>query len=124
MGYVAANAQRGATMAVRDQEARTMPENVDRATVLRVATLARVRVDEEHVDAIAKQLTRILGYVAVLNEVDTTGVDDATPSVGTRDELRQDQPGSSWSPEKALANASDRQGGFIRVPKVLDQEDA
>ena len=122
MVYVAANAQRSAATVDRDQKTRTMPENVDHQTVLRVATLARIRVDDEQVEAIAKQLTRILEYVEILNEVDTTGVEDATHSVGSQDELRQDQPVTSWSPERALANAPNKQDGFIRVPRVLDQE--
>lgn len=115
-----------------------MPDHVDKETVRHVAKLARIRVADDEVDAIAEQLTKILGYVAVLDEVDTSDVTPTTPAVSSPDTLRADLLGSglesrlesgsgsglSWSSQEALDNAPDQHENFIRVPKVLDQGDA
>ncbi len=101
-----------------------MPEQVDSKTVRHVAQLARIRVADSDVDAVAEQLAKILGFGAVLDELDTSNVALTEPTIAPISALRADNPEASWSSEKALGNASDRCDGFIRVPKVLDQGDA
>ena len=42
--------------------------------VRRIASLARIQVDEEKLPALARELSAILGFVEQLSEVDTTDV--------------------------------------------------
>lgn len=105
-----------------------MSDHVDSETVRHVAKLARIGVADDEVDAIAEHLTKILSYVAVLSEVDTSDVEPATHAIASADALRDDLSGSrsrsGWSSQMALENAPDTHDNFIRVPKVLDQGDA
>ena len=99
-----------------------MGDKLDGSQVRHVAGLARLRLTDEEVGLYAEQLSSILDYVEKLEKLDTSGVPPTAHPLDTRNVLREDVIGESWSPEQALANAPDKQDGFFRVPKVLDQE--
>jgi aspartyl-tRNA(Asn)/glutamyl-tRNA(Gln) amidotransferase subunit C len=48
--------------------------SLDHATVLRIASLARIRVEDHEVEPLCQELNGILGWIEQLNEVDVTGV--------------------------------------------------
>ena len=54
---------------------------LDPATVRRIATLARIRMDDAEVATLAGELNTILGWIEQLNEVDISGVDPLTGGV-------------------------------------------
>ena len=47
--------------------------SVDKSTVARIAQLARIKVPEEDLGALADELSKIVGWVEQLDEVDTEG---------------------------------------------------
>jgi aspartyl-tRNA(Asn)/glutamyl-tRNA(Gln) amidotransferase subunit C len=59
--------------------------------VRHIAKLARLKLSEEEVDVFAGQLTSILGYVDMLREVDTTGVEATAQATGLSNVLRADE---------------------------------
>lgn len=67
-------------------------------------------------------LERILGYVDLLDEVDTTEVEATAHVVPMTTPLRADEPSGELSPESAVANAPAFEGTAFAVPKVLDEE--
>lgn len=94
--------------------------SMDKATVARIATLARIKVPEEEMDRLAGELGQILGWVEQLGEVDTT---DVPPMTGVGDvslPRRKDEVTDGGYPEKVLANAPGAQGGFFTVSKVVE----
>ncbi|MCK4343567.1 MAG: Asp-tRNA(Asn)/Glu-tRNA(Gln) amidotransferase subunit GatC, partial [Phycisphaerae bacterium] len=60
-------------------------------------------------------------YFRILDPVDTEGVEPLAHALPVTNVLREDEPAGSLGSEKALANAPQREQGFFRVPKVLDQ---
>lgn len=52
---------------------------IDRQTVNRVAFLARLKIDEDKIEATENEFNKILNWVEQLNEVNT---DDVEPLVG------------------------------------------
>src|SRR5260221_607422 len=48
---------------------------LDKATVARIATLARIKVPEAVQESLAGELSQILTWIEQLGEVDTTGVE-------------------------------------------------
>ena len=48
--------------------------SIDRDTAARVAKLARIKVEEEALPALANEFNTILGFIEQLNEVDVDGV--------------------------------------------------
>jgi aspartyl-tRNA(Asn)/glutamyl-tRNA(Gln) amidotransferase subunit C len=94
--------------------------SLDHATVRRIASLARVRVEEHEVDNLCHELNGILGWIEQLNEVDVTGIAPLTGAVNMAMTMRDDVVTDGGYPEKILANAPERIGDFFAVPKVVE----
>lgn len=97
--------------------------SLDTATVRRVASLARLHVDDAEVAKLQAELNGILGWIEQLQAVNTEGVEPmAGGSVGTGGalRLREDAITDGGIPEKVLANAPDREGEYFGVPKVVE----
>jgi aspartyl-tRNA(Asn)/glutamyl-tRNA(Gln) amidotransferase subunit C len=92
---------------------------IDKAQVEYVANLARIALSEEEKELFAEQLGKIIEYVEKLNELDTSNVDPMAHATGLKNVFRDDVPGTSLTPEKALADAPDKEDHFFRVPKVV-----
>jgi aspartyl-tRNA(Asn)/glutamyl-tRNA(Gln) amidotransferase subunit C len=93
---------------------------LDPATVRRIATLARIRMDDAEVNRMAGELNSILGWIEQLNEIDISGVDPLTGAAHMALKLREDVVNDGGEPEKILFNAPDRSGDFFAVPKVVE----
>lgn len=88
--------------------------------VAHIAMLARLGLDPEEQAGLGAQLDAILEHVATLQAIDTSEVPE-TAQVGTRVNVwREDEPGSSLSPEEALANAPDREGDHFTVGAIQE----
>ena len=95
-----------------------MPLDIE--TVRKIAFLARIKVPEDELDALAGELSNILGWVEQLYGVDTEGVEPMTSVVEMRLHEREDVVDDGERREDVLANAPDREDGFFAVPKVLE----
>lgn len=89
--------------------------------VRHIAHLARLKLSDEEVARFSAQLSDILGYMATLNEVDTTDVPPTAHTLPVRNVFRTDEVTAGLTLDAALANAPQREGSFFGVPKVLDQ---
>ncbi|RLB70883.1 MAG: Asp-tRNA(Asn)/Glu-tRNA(Gln) amidotransferase subunit GatB [Deltaproteobacteria bacterium] len=97
-----------------------MSEQISREQVRHVAALARLEMDEEELAAYGRDLSDILGYVAKLNEIDTSGVEPTAHVVSMETPFRDDERGESFSHEQALKNAPQREGFYFQVPQVIE----
>ncbi|MDD3089665.1 MAG: Asp-tRNA(Asn)/Glu-tRNA(Gln) amidotransferase subunit GatC [Candidatus Omnitrophica bacterium] len=85
-----------------------------------VAALSRLHLEENKVEAFRTQISRILDYVAQLEEVDTEGVQPTSHVLSSmKNVFREDETKDSLPPDAALANAPERQNDLFRVPKVI-----
>jgi len=89
---------------------------IDRDQVLHVARLARLRLSEEEIDRMAGELSKILGYVEQMNELDLEGVEPTSHVVELQNVLREDVPREGLPRERVLEQAPDVAGGGFRVP--------
>ena len=87
-----------------------------------VAGLARLALAEDEAEAMAKDLEQILGHVRSLDALDTEGVAPTAHGFELSTPLRADHPADPLDPERAVANAPERQGTAFLVPKVLEEE--
>ena len=94
--------------------------SIDRETARRVAKLARIRVEEDALDALAGEFNAILGFVEQLNEVDVEGVEPMTSVTPMRLKRREDVVTEGGQADKILSNAPDAREGFLAVPKVVE----
>jgi aspartyl-tRNA(Asn)/glutamyl-tRNA(Gln) amidotransferase subunit C len=96
------------------------PMSLEPATVRRIATLARIRVEENEVEKLCGELNGILGWIEQLNEVDVTGVEPLTGGARMAMKMRDDVVNDGGYPDKVLGNAPERIGNFYAVPKVVE----
>jgi aspartyl-tRNA(Asn)/glutamyl-tRNA(Gln) amidotransferase subunit C len=95
--------------------------SLDHATVRRIASLARIRVEDHEVENLCQELNGILGWIEQLNEVDVTGIAPLTGAAGQQaNPLRADVVTDGGYPDKILSNAPERIGEFFAVPKVVE----
>ncbi len=97
-----------------------MEKRIDDALVKKVAKLARLDLTDAEVVEFTGQLSAILDYMAKLNELDTTDVQPLAHCLPISNVLREDHVKQSLGTEATLANASQRDGDFFKVPKILD----
>ena len=93
---------------------------IDAATVRRVARLARIREPEDRLEALARELSAILGWIEQLNEIDTDGVEPMTSAVAAKLPMREDVVTDGGDADAILSNAPAKADGFFVVPKVVE----
>jgi aspartyl-tRNA(Asn)/glutamyl-tRNA(Gln) amidotransferase subunit C len=105
--------------------------SLDAATVKRIASLARIRLEEAEVARMQAEINGILGWIEQLREVDTDGVPPVaggyvSPMAGGAPagqpamRMREDKVTDGGQADAILANAPDRQGNYFGVPKVVE----
>jgi aspartyl-tRNA(Asn)/glutamyl-tRNA(Gln) amidotransferase subunit C len=94
--------------------------SLDLATVRRIATLARIHVEDAELPALQTELNGILGWIEQLNEVNVDGVEPLTGAAQMALKMREDVVTDGGYPDKILANAPERAGDFFVVPKVVE----
>lgn len=93
---------------------------LDKATVRKIAYLARIEVPDDQLEALAGELSNILDWVEQLGEVDTDGVAPMASAVEIELPMRADEVTDGGYPEKMLQNAPAATKGFFTVPKVVE----
>ena len=97
-----------------------MPESLTLDQVRAIARLARLELSDDELAHLAPQLGAIVGYVALLREVDTKGVEPLAHALPVQNVFREDSPTESLPREQALANAPKSREGCFAVPAVLE----
>ncbi len=98
--------------------------SLDKATVAKIATLARIKVAAPDLDKMVGELQHILAWVEQLGEVDTTGIEPMASAVEVTLPMRDDSVTDGGYADKIIGNATDPvsvgEGGFFTVPKVVE----
>lgn len=94
--------------------------SLDPATVRRIARLARIRVTDAEAARLQTELSGILNWIAMLNEVNVEGVEPLTGGAQMALKMRDDVVNDGGVTERLLANAPDRAGDYFAVPKVVE----
>ena len=82
-----------------------MPRMIDRDQVLHVARLARLRLAEDELDRMSRELSTVLDHIEKISELDLDGVPPTSHVVDVPNALRPDVPRPSLPREVALQNA-------------------
>lgn len=85
-----------------------------------IANLARLQVTDEEAKSYAKDMSSILEYMELLNEVDTSSVAPLEHVIDLDSRFRKDEAKEPLSHEDALKNAPDADSDYFRVPKVIE----
>ncbi|MGY4790388.1 Asp-tRNA(Asn)/Glu-tRNA(Gln) amidotransferase subunit GatC [Pediococcus pentosaceus] len=99
----------------------TTENNITKKDVEHVATLAKLKFNDEQLEKFTDQIEDIIDLVDTLNEVDTTNVEPTFNVTDQLNRMREDVAVCSNDKEALLANAPETENGFIRVPAILDE---
>lgn len=99
----------------------TTENNITKKDVEHVATLAKLKFNDEQLEKFTDQIEDIIDLVDILNEVDTTNVEPTFNVTDQLNRMREDVAVRSNDKEALLANAPETENGFIRVPAILDE---
>jgi aspartyl-tRNA(Asn)/glutamyl-tRNA(Gln) amidotransferase subunit C len=91
-----------------------------RDQVEHVANLAKLGLTEEEIELYRKQLSAILEYAAILQQLDTEAIPPTATVLPLCNVMRADVPAASLSQEDALANAPAVAAGHFQVRAILE----
>ena len=94
--------------------------SLDKATVAKIAHLARIHVPEQELESLAGDLSTIIDWVEQLAEVETDDVAPMTSAVDLVLRWRADKVNDGDCADDVLANAPEAEHGFYSVPKVVE----
>ncbi|SHM64236.1 aspartyl/glutamyl-tRNA(Asn/Gln) amidotransferase subunit C [Caldanaerovirga acetigignens] len=89
-------------------------------TVEHVANLARLYLSEEEKKEMANTLSSILDYMDKLNELDTANVPPTAHIIPIKNVFREDVVKESLPREEVLKNAPEKERGFFKVPRIIE----
>jgi aspartyl-tRNA(Asn)/glutamyl-tRNA(Gln) amidotransferase subunit C len=94
--------------------------SVTEKEVTKIARLARIEVSPEQKPEIAKKLSTILDWMAVLNEVDTKNIEPLANVHQMAMPLAKDEIKDGNITEEVLKNAPDAKYNYFTVPKMIE----
>jgi aspartyl-tRNA(Asn)/glutamyl-tRNA(Gln) amidotransferase subunit C len=94
---------------------------IDRETVEKVAHLARLELAEDEKEKMIDDMSKILGFMAKLNEIDTSGIEPLVYMTSETNVFRQDVIRQEITHQEALQNAPKHDENYFLVAKVIEK---
>lgn len=100
-----------------------MMQGMEQGDIKRLASLARIAVSDHEAKTLSHDIDAVLAYVSTVSDI--AAANDATKKVGPlHNVLREDavtnQPGEQT--DTLLAEAPHRDGAWLKVKKILNQD--
>jgi aspartyl-tRNA(Asn)/glutamyl-tRNA(Gln) amidotransferase subunit C len=94
--------------------------DIDKKIVSDIAHLARLELNEKQTEEMTSEMSKILGWMEKLSEVDTKNVEPLVHISEEVNVLREDEVKNELDHDRALKNAPNRDSNYFRVPKVIE----
>ena len=95
-------------------------KKVTKETIEHIADLARLNISEAEKGKITLEMEKIISYVDMLNELDTSDIKPMEHVIPIRNILREDVVTGSLGREKLMKNAPSQEDGCYKVPRVVE----
>ena len=93
---------------------------IDTETVLKIARLSRIKINDTDSADIQKDLNRIVEFVKKLSEIDVNGVSEFNFGETHLEDMRQDSVTIEDSADDVLKNTKSKNQDFFTVPKIVE----
>lgn len=93
---------------------------LSREEVETIAELAKLTLTEEEKAIFQEQLSAILDYAEMLQQIDTIGIPPTTSAIPLHNVMRPDERRLHLPHEEALFNAPEAEDGQFKVQAILD----
>ena len=90
-----------------------------RDDITHLATLCALELADDEIDSLRSEIERIIGYIDLLGELDTDGVEPTYQVADLSNVWREDVVESSVAPEVLVGLAKSSDNNSVKVPKVL-----
>lgn len=97
---------------------------INKEQVKHIAKLAKLSFTDDVLKDLTYQLGKIIDMFEMLEEVNTEGVPFTSNVVKTVNVMREDEVYISYSRDELLKNVPEVEDGFIKVPSIIDNEEA
>ena len=93
---------------------------IDTETVLKIARLSRIRINEGEAADIQEDLNRIVEFVKKLGEIDIDGIDEFNFGKTNIEDMRKDSITTYDNTDDILKNTKNKNQDFFAVPKIVE----
>ena len=97
-----------------------MENRISDETMEYVGILAKLELSEEEKEAAKQDMSRMLDYIDMLNQLDTEGVDPMVHIFPVNNVFREDVVTNTDEREELLAGAPQKKEGSFMVPKTVE----
>ena len=93
---------------------------IDKNTTLKIAKLCRIKVNADEISELSSQLSSIINWVELLNEVNTEDIEPLSNVSISELPLRNDLEVIEDRSKEILSNAPEKNENYFVVPKVIE----
>ena len=93
---------------------------IDTETVVKIARLSRIKINEGESADIQKDLNRIVEFVKKLSEIDVDGIGEFNFGKTCLEDMRDDGVTINENIDDILKNAKSKNQDFFTVPKIVE----
>ncbi len=93
---------------------------ISKEEIIHIAKLASLNLTEEEIIKYQKDLTDILEFAEVVNNLNTDEIKETVGINGEYNVFRKDEVKQEISKEELLKNAPSKDEGMFRIPKVIN----
>lgn len=94
--------------------------SIERQEIEKLATLARIAIDDSTINEVSERLSSVLALVDQLQAADTTDVSAMSHPMQAIQRLREDEVTELNQCEALQSIAPDTENGLFLVPKVIE----
>ena len=95
---------------------------INREAISKLASLSKLKFNDNEMDLISKDLSKMLDFINQLKNLDTDGVEPLIHINEEANNWREDQIDGMLSQKAALSNSPIKDGTYFKLPKVLDKD--
>ena len=89
--------------------------------VLHIARLAKLKLTEKEVKKFQKQLSDILSYIDMLNELDISKVEPSSQVTGLKNIFKKDEVVDCFSQKEALSGTKSKHNGYFKIKAIFEK---
>lgn len=93
--------------------------SISKEEIIHIAKLASLNLTEEEIEKYAKDMTDILEFAEIVNNLDTNEIKETVGINGEYNVFRKDEIKPSMDREELLKNSPSHEDGMFRIPKVI-----
>ena len=93
---------------------------LDKKTVKHIAKLANLKLSSPEITKFSRQLTEVLGYIKILNKLNTKKQKTIFQAIELKNIWRQDKVGKSLSQKQALSGKKNNYKGYFKIKAIFD----